>query len=79
MKVYDQGTTKPAANAADGMLVETFSDLALPAFGGQGMTTFGLAAAGFAGMSGGIDDPYVALVDNLSADFKPAAMMIIVR
>ena len=79
VKVYDQGATKPAANAADGMLVETFSDLALPAFGGQGMTTFGLAAAGFAGMSGGIDDPNVALVDNLSADFKPAAFMVIMR
>ena len=79
VNVYDQGATKPAANAADGTLVETFSDLALPAFGGEGMTTFGLAAAGFAGMGGGIDDPNVALVDNLSATFNPAATIIIMR
>ena len=80
VKVYDQGATKPAANAADGMLVETFSDLVLPAFGGQGMTTFGLAASNFSGTrGGGIDDPNVALVDNLSADFNPAAFVVIVR
>ena len=80
VKVYDQGTTKPAANAADGMLVETFSDLALPAFGGQGMTTFGLAASNFTGTrGGGLDDPNVVLVDNLSADFKPAAFLVIMR
>jgi hypothetical protein len=79
VNVYDQGATKPAANAADGTLVETFSDLALPAFDSEGMTTFGLAAAGFAGMGGGVDDPNVTLVDNLKVDFAPAAMMIIVR
>ena len=80
VKVYDQGATKPAASDADGTLVETFSDLALPAFGGQGMTTFGLAASNFSGTrGGGIDDPNVALVDNLSADFNPAAFMLILR
>ncbi len=79
VNVYDQGATKPAANAADGTLVETFSDLALPAFGGEGMTTFGLAAAGFAGMGGGIDDPNVALVDNLSVNFNPAAFVIVFK
>ena len=80
VKVYDQGATKPAANAADGTLVETFSDLALPAFGGQGMTTFGLAASNFTGTrGGGIDDPNVALVDNLSATFNPAAFVLILR
>ena len=68
VKVYDQGTAKPAANGANGTLVATFEDLDLPAFGENGMTTFGLAGAGFAGaFGGGIDDPYVALVDNLSA------------
>ena len=68
VKVYDQGAAKPAANSADGILVATFADLALPAFGTEGMTTFGLAGAGFCGFSGGgIDDPNVALIDNLSA------------
>ena len=80
MKVYDQGAAKPSANAADGTLVTTFENLALPSFPESGMTTFGLAAAGFAGVrGGGIDDPNVALVDNLKVDFAPAAMMIIVR
>ena len=80
VNVYDQGATKPAANAADGTLVETFSDVALPAFGGQGMTTFGLAASNFTGTrGGGLDDPNVVLVDNLSATFNPAAMMIIMQ
>ena len=80
VKVYDQGTAKPAANSADGTLVETFADLALPNFGGNGMTTFGLAGAGFHSfLDGGINDPYVTLVDNLKVDFNPAAMMIIVR
>lgn len=45
-----------------------------------GLTTFGLAASNFTGTrGGGIDDPNVALVDNLKVDFAPAAMMIIVR
>ena len=68
VKVYDQGAAKPAANSADGTPVATFNDLDLPGFGENGMTTFGLAGAGFAGaFGGGIDDPYVALIDNLSA------------
>lgn len=80
VKVYDQGTTKPAASDADGTLVETFSDLALPPFDGEGMTTFGLAAAGFAGTrGGGLDDPNVALVDNLSVNFNPAAFVIVFK
>ena len=80
VKVYDQGAAKPSANAADGTLVTTFENLALPSFPESGMTTFGLAAAGFAGVrGGGIDDPNVALVDNLKVDFAPAAFMIIVR
>ena len=46
----------------------TFENLELPAFGDDGMTTFGLAGAGFCVfLGGGIDDPNVALVDNLSA------------
>ncbi len=80
VKVYDQGATKPAANSADGTLVETFANLALPAFPEPGLTTFGLAASNFTGTrGGGIDDPNVTLVDNLMVDFAPAAMMIIVR
>ena len=80
VKVYDQGTAKPAANSADGTLVETFADLALPNFDGNGMTALGLAGAGFHSfLDGGINDPYVTLVDNLKVDFSPAAMMIIVR
>ena len=73
VKVYDQGALKPAASAADGAMVATFRDLALPVFGGEGMTTLGLAASGFAGTrGGGADDPGVALIDNLSATFNPA-------
>ncbi len=80
VKVYDQGATKPAASDADGTLVETFENLTLPAFPEPGMTTFGLAASNFSGTrGGGIDDPNVALVDNLKVDFAPAAFMIIVR
>ena len=63
VRVYDRGV----ANSADGVLVATFEDLELPSFGDEGMTTFGIAGAGFCGFSGGgIDDPNVALVDNLS-------------
>ena len=73
VKVYDQGTAKPLASDADGALVATFADLDLPAFGDEGMTTFGLAGAGFASsFGGGIDDPYVALIDNLSASASNA-------
>ena len=80
VKVYDQGATKPAASDADGTLVETFENLTLPAFPEPGMTTFGLAASNFSGTrGGGIDDPNVALVDNLKVDFAPTAFMIIVR
>ncbi len=64
VKVYDQGTAKPAA---DGTLVTTFEGLDLPDFGENGMTTFGLAGAGFASTFGRLDDPGVVLVDNLSA------------
>ena len=68
VRAYDQGTSKPTANSADGVLVATFENLTLPEFGDEGMTTFGLAGAGFCGFSGGgIDDPCVALIDNLSA------------
>ena len=67
VKVYDQGTVKPATNAADGTLVATFEDLTLPAFGGEGLTTFGIAGSGFHSVLGGrLDDPYVVLIDNLS-------------
>ena len=80
VKVYDQGATKPAANAADGELVETFADLALPPFDGEGMTTFGLAACNFTGTrGGGLDDPNVVLVDNLSATFNPSAFSIMFK
>ncbi len=80
VKVYDQGTAKPAAADADGTLVATFANLALPAFGANGMTTFGLAASNFSGTrGGGLDDPNVALVDNLKVDFVPAAMVITIR
>ena len=79
VKVYDQGTAKPAAADADGTLVATFPDLALPNFGELGMTTFGLAGAGFHSfLSGGIDDPYVMLVDNLSANAIPFGAFVIV-
>lgn len=53
VKVYDQGAAKPLAADVDGSLVATFEDLILPAFGGEGMTTFGLAGAGFHGFFGG--------------------------
>jgi hypothetical protein len=44
------------------------------------MTTLGLAASCFTGTrGGGLDDPNVVLVDNLSATFNPAAMVIIMR
>ena len=80
VKVYDQGATKPVATAADGTLVATFSDLALPAFDGEGMTTFGLAASNFTGTrGGGIDDPNVVLVDNLSAVFNSSAFLIMFK
>ena len=67
VKVYDQGTAKPLASDADGTLVATFEDLVLPDFGENGMTTFGLAGAGFASTFGKLDDPGVVLVDNLAA------------
>ena len=80
VKVYDQGAAKPQASDADGNEVATFDNLALPNFGELGMTTFGLAGAGFHSFLGGrIDDPYVMLVDNLSATFNPAATIIIMR
>ena len=80
VKVYDQGATKPVASDADGTLVETFANLALPSFPEPGLTTFGLAASNFSGTrGGGIDDPNVTLVDNLKVDFAPTAFMIIVR
>ena len=73
VKVYDQGAAKPLASDADGALVATFADMDLPSFGDEGMTTFGLAGAGFASsFGGGIDDPYVALIDNLSASASNA-------
>ncbi len=80
VKVHDQGTAKPLASDTDGTLVATFEDLALPTFDGEGMTTFGLAGAGFHSfLGGGLDDPYVALVDNLSATPFRGGMVLIVR
>jgi hypothetical protein len=80
VKVHDQGTAKPLASDADGALVATFEDLALPAFGGEGMTTIGLAGAGFHSFfGGGLDDPYVALVDNLSVTPYRGGTVLIVR
>ena len=52
----------------------------LPAFGGEGMTTFGLAGAGFHGFfGGGLDDPNVAIVDNLSVKALRGGTLLIVR
>ena len=80
VNVYDQGTAKPAASDADGALVTTFENLALPSFPEPGMTTLGLAAAGFAGArGGGLDDPNVAFVDNLSVKTVLGGTMLIVR
>ncbi len=80
VKVYDQGAAKPLAADVDGSLVATFEDLTLPAFGGEGMTTFGLAGAGFHGFfGGGLDDPNVALVDNLSVKALRGGTLLIVR
>ena len=80
VKVYDQGAVKPLAADVDGSLVATFEDLTLPAFGGEGMTTFGLAGAGFHGFfGGGLDDPNVALVDNLSVKALRGGTLLIVR
>ena len=80
VKVYDQGATKPLAADVDGSLVATFEDLTLPAFGGEGMTTIGLAGAGFHGFfGGGLDDPNVALVDNLSVKALRGGTLLIVR
>jgi hypothetical protein len=80
VRVYDQSTAKPLASDTDGTLVATFEDLSLPAFDGEGMTTFGLAGAGFHGSFGGsIDDPYVALVDNLSVKASRGGTVLFVR
>jgi hypothetical protein len=80
VKVYDQGAAKPLAADVDGSLVATFEDLTLPAFGGEGMTTFGLAGAGFHGFfGGGLDDPNVAIVDNLSVKALRGGTLLIVR
>ena len=78
--VYDQGVDKPSASDVDGALVTSFGNLTLPDFGGKGMTAFGLAGRGFSSSrGGGSDDPDVALVDNLSADFWPLGLRIMVR
>ena len=80
VKVYDQGAAKPLAADVDGSLVATVEDLTLPAFGGEGMTTIGLAGAGFHGFfGGGLDDPNVALVDNLSVKALRGGTLLIVR
>ena len=68
--VFDQGASHPVADSADGALVATFANLAMPSFGPLGLTTLGLGGAGIPAIyGGGPDDPTVALVDNLSADF----------
>ncbi len=80
VKVHDQGTAKPLASDTDGTLVATFEDLALPAFGGEGMTTFGLAGGGFHSfLGGGLDDPYVVLVNNLSVKPFRGGTVLFVR
>ena len=80
VRVYDQGTARPAPDSADGTPVATFSNVALPAFGPGGMTTFGLGGSGIpATYGGGLDDPTVALVDNLSADVKSAGTFYFLR
>lgn len=80
VRVFDQGATKPAASDADGTPVATLADLPLPAFEDPGMTTLGLAATGFSGSrGGGLDDPDVALFDNLSASFLDGGTLWIMR
>ncbi len=80
VEVFDQGAVKPTASTADGTLVATFANVALPAFGEEGLTTFGIGGNGLpATYGGGVDDPTVALVDNLDADFAPSAFMLIVK
>lgn len=78
--VFDQGSAKPSAADADGALVAAFANVALPAFGANGMTTFGLGGSGIsATLGGGLDDPTVALVDNLSAGVQAPGMCVFVR
>ena len=80
INVFDQGTTAPAASAADGNRVATFSNVALPAFGTDGITTFGIGGSGIpATYGGGLDDPAVALIDNLSAEIKSGSTFYIIK
>ena len=80
VEVFDQGTAKPTASTADGTLVATFANVALPAFGEEGLTTFGIGGNGLpATYGGGVDDPTVALVDNLAVSFAEQGTFFIVK
>ena len=80
LKIFDQGISAPTASDADGTLVTTFSNVPLPDFGAQGMTTLGLGGSGIpATYGGGLDDPTAVLIDNLSVDFNDAGSLYIFR
>ena len=77
--VYDQGTTQPGIDDANGTPVAAFTDLVFAHVDPAGISAFGLATGG----SGGTDllapDTKGVLFDNLVVERTPPGLMVIVR
>ena len=77
--VYDQGTTQPGIDDANGTPVTAFTDLGFTNTDPTGISAFGLAT----GASGGTDllapDTKGVLFDNLVVERTPPGLMVIFR
>lgn len=77
--VYNQGTSHPAPDAANGTLVQSFADLAFKVVDPSGVTAFGLSG----GASGGTQpleaDTKSLLVDNIVVEKRPSGLLLLIQ
>ena len=75
--VYDLGAEKPVVSTEDGTLVATITDVSMTL---DRATTLGISAKGVVSrFGGGMDDPSVVMLDNLSVSITNPAFQIILR
>lgn len=79
LDVYNQGTTQPTPETANGTLVESFPDLAFKDADPTGISAIGIAAGGSGGTLPLEADTKGVLFDNLVVEAVPSGLMVIVR
>jgi len=77
--VYDQGTTQPSVDTANGTSVASFTDLTFKYTDPTGITTFGIAAGGSAGHRPTDADTRGLLVDNVVVERNPPGSSVLIR